>query len=421
MHLPIHRQSVERAQECVNFRGTVHRILAFFAPVAIALLLIAQGKVLPSNGLMRHLQSWQVQFDYRTRHPLSDLPKFNPWVDFDAVLWHMQNGAGLSPHALAPWVQAVCVLLLSLVLFDILECVLSRHRHAATLFLLSSTVALLALMQSTLLGRPEMFLLIFAASAWLCPTLGLAALWGLYFFLLLRWWWFGWVFAPFALLLAPRRLSLGCRTLIALCLTALHWFSWKIKSGSHLTLLHQQLGSAGLSMFGDEVRLPGLSLWHFWFCSAALTLVMAVRSRQRWSLALTRALALALTVAGALLAVQTPTEDPPRFSLDSYARVYSEAPDATVFYSAPGIAVEPSFAPGATRAPWRALHSDLAGRCDLLLSGGFTHVVEKSLAQPIPCAHVQQVQGPWRLWRIERPGVGPLAPEPVSRSMDLFL
>jgi hypothetical protein len=132
-----------------------------------------------------------------------------------------------------------------------------------------------------------------------------------------------------------------------------------------------------------------------WLYRTLVTLARANRVRIPSVLVL-----LALAMSAALAVFKT---DPvPQFALGANARVYSESPYATVFYGQPGIAVEPSFALGATRPQWSGVVAGGGARCDLLLRGGFTHVIEKSTTQPIECATLTALQGPWRLWTIKK-------------------
>lgn len=421
-----------------------HLALWFFTPVLIALIFVGRGESLPSDDLMRHLSAWQLNFDYRAQYPWSDIPKANLWLGFDYLLGALQR-AGLSKQFLLQWVPGLSLALQSVVLFAVLRRALPERRQHAELFLLAGALGLLALTPRSLLGRPEMFLLIFGASAWLCRTKLQGAAWCVGYLALVPFYWLGWVYAPFALLLAPAAMSLAARFGLGALLGALHLTFWQIYTGDYLGLLVWLKGTLHVLAGENAPMLTSLSFGFAWVLLGAIGLALSTLNKRRFLTALPvmlllcwftlpnqlrylaalalvglpwmyRTLALlarakrvripsvlvvlALALAAALAVFQT--DETPKFALGEHARVYSESPYATVFYGQPGIAVEPSFALGATRPEWQGLKPGAALRCDLLLRAGFTHVIEKSIHQPLECAQLAAVQGPWRLWVIKK-------------------
>jgi len=421
-----------------------HLALWFFAPVVAALCFLSVGESTPPDDLLRHITAWRIGLDYRAQYPWSDIPKADMWLGFDYVLGALQR-AGLSKQFLLQWVPGLSVALQSVVLYGVLRRVLPARRRHAELFLLAGALGMLALTPRSLLGRPEMFLAIFGISAWLCRTRVQAAVWALGYLVLIPCYWLGWAYAPLALLLAPAALSLTARFGLGALLGLLHIAFWQAYTGDYLGTLIWLKSTLSVLVGENAPMLCGLSFWGFWVLLGALGLVMSTLNKRRAIAALpvllllvwftlpnqiryfaalsfvalpwvyrnfalmaqlkqiripSMVVVLALGLAGAVAVPKT--DEQPTFDLGAHARVYSEAPYATVFYGQPGIAVEPSFAMGATRPEWRELHKDNTLRCDLLVRGGFTHVVEKSLVRPLECAELQAVQGPWRLWTIKK-------------------
>jgi hypothetical protein len=423
-----------------------HLAVWYFLPVVVALGYIGLGESLPYDDLMRYLSAWQLHFDYRAQYPWADIPKADLWLGFDYALWQLQK-AGLSKQFLLQWLPGLSLVLQSAVLFGVLQRILPAHRRHAELFLLVGALGLVTLTPRSLLGRPEMFLLIFGMSAWLTHTRRQAAVWATGFLALIPCYWMGWVYAPFALLLAPASIGLVARFGIAAVLGLVHLAFWQAYTGDYIGLMVWLKGTLVVIATENYPIVLSMGWWFSWALVGAVSLALSTLNRARFNAAVPVLLLLcwfalpnqlryfasfafvalpwtyrtfailarvrhfhipsvvvvvALAASGALAVSQK--EQQPRFALDAHARVYSESPYATVFYGQPGIAVEPPFALGATRPEWRELKKDGAMRCDLLLRGGFTHVVESSLKRPLECADLTAVQGSWRLWTIRRNG-----------------
>lgn len=426
------------------FDLTQHRKLAYFLPVGVALAFIGQGESLPADDLMRHLSAWELGFDYRPQYPWSNLPKANLWLGFDYLLGVLQT-AGASKSFLLQWIPGLSLLLQSVVLFFALERALPARRHNTALFLMAGALGLLALTPRSLLGRPEMFLLIFGATAWFCQTRARAAIWAVGYLLLIPFYWLGWVYAAFALLLAPAALSLVTRIGIAALLGLVHLAFWQAYTGDYLGLLVWLKSTLSVLAGENEPMLKSFSFWFCWVLVAGISLALSTLNKRRflatlpvlmllvwftlpnqiryvaaiafvalpwlyrtfslWSAAVKVRIPLvvvlmSMSVAAALAVF--PTTPVAKFELPATARVYSESPYATVFYGKPGIAVEPSFALGATKPEWQDINKNGVMNCALLHKGGFTHVIEKSLEKPVECAQLTAVQGSWRLWTLTK-------------------
>jgi hypothetical protein len=423
-----------------------HLPVWYFLPVVVALVYIGFGDSLPNDDLMRHLSAWQLHFDYRSQYPWSDIPKADLWLGFDYALGQLQQ-AGLSKQFLLQWLPGLSLALQSIVMFGVLWRILPARRRNAEMFLLAGALGLVTLAPRSLLGRPEMFLLIFGVSAWLSRTRAQAAAWVAGFVALVPCYWLGWVYAPFALLLAPASIGLAARFGLAAMLGLVHLAFWQYYTGDYLGLMVWLKGTLSVHAGENAPMLTSLSFWFSWVLAGAMSLALSTLNRTRSLAALPVLLLLcwfsgpnqlryvaavafvalpwvyrtfallaharriripaAVVVMGlgisAMLAV-FPSDTHPKFALGAHARVWSDSPYAAVFYGQPGIAVEPSFALGATRPEWRDLKKDGSMSCDLLLRAGFTHVIERSLMHPIGCADLIGVQGPWRLWAVRRHG-----------------
>ncbi|WP_176089591.1 hypothetical protein [Achromobacter anxifer] len=416
----------------------------FFAPTAITLVFIGMGKLLPDDDLLRHLTAGGLSFDYRAQYPWSELPKANLWLGFDWALWQLQS-LGLSKEFLRQWLPALSLVLQSLVLFFALKRMLPAHRQNPSLLLLCGALGMLLLTPRSVLGRPEMFILIFAACAWLPRSIMGVLAWIMGFLILVPSYWLGWAYAPFALLLWRARLSLVQRVGIAAGLGLAHLGFWQWYTGDYLQLMVWLKGTLSVKATENRDLLYAFYTYAGFVLLGLLTFAASVLNRQRliasasvvmlfawfaipnqirylaalsfialpwiyrqltiWSTARSLhippvVVLLALGAAG-LCVTATPTV--PTFALKAADRVYSESPYATVFFGQKGISVDPSFALGATKAPWDGLKKSAkeSEHCQLLREGGFTHVVEMSRNSLLECGELVQVQGAWRLWRLK--------------------
>lgn len=418
----------------------------YFAPTAIALGFLAKGESLPTDDLLRHIGAGGLGFDYRSQYPWADLPKANLWLGFDWVLWQLQL-LGLSKEFLRQWIPGLSLILQSVVLYGLLRRAVPAKRTNPALILLAGALGLLLLSQRSLLGRPEMFLLLFAATAGIPRTWVGVSAWIAGFLLMVPSYWLAWAYAPFALLLWPERLSLAKRIGIAVFLSLAHLAFWQGYTGDYIGLMFWLKGTLSVLATENYPLHMALYLWHSWAFLLALAIAGATLTKRRvaryagfillfvwlslpdqirYHVALgivgipwvyrqltvlclarpvtipTPAVLFALAMAGTMAVPTVPTV--PEFKLPATARVYSEAPYATVFHGERGISVDPSFAFGATRKPWDTLKdSDKTDEhCAVLREGGFTHVLEKSRKTLLECGNLVGVEGNWRLWELKK-------------------
>lgn len=421
-----------------------HLPLWYALPTLAALGFLAQGVSQPADDLLRHLTAGELGFDYRAQYPWSDLPKANLWLGFDWALWQLQQ-LGLSKEFLRQWIPGLFLVLQSAVLYGALRRVLPAQRANPELFLIAGALGLLLVTPRSLLGRPEMLLLIMAATAWLPRTLIGAVGWIAAFLVCIPVYWLGWAYAPFALLLVPERISLARRIGIAAALGLAHLAFWQWYTGDYLGLMQWLKGTLSVKATENSEMLHALSIsagWVFFvllaLSGAALNLRRLVASagvllllvwlalpnqvrylaaivlvalpwmyRQFAVMSLARAVRIpqvvVLMALGVAAALTVPRFEPvPEFKLPATARVYSESPYATVFFGEKGISVDPSFALGATKKPWDDLKDPKKQdqQCRLLREGRFTHLIENTRTAPVECGTLKSVQGPWRLWEL---------------------
>lgn len=413
------------------------------AVIFAALVTLSYGQALPTDDLLRHLSAWQLGFDYRTQYPWSQLPAANLWIGFDAGLGWLQQ-IGVPKGALLQWLPGLALVLAGVAIHGSLTRAPFARRVPAELVLSLALLGLLLVAPRALLARPEIFITLFAATAWWCRTRTQALVWATGFLALTPVYWLGWAYAPFVLV--ARGISSLQRVALAGLLMAGHLAFWQVYSGDYPGLLTWLASTLSVPAIENRSLVTALVDWPrlgFAVLMAAATGACfrggLLRARRHWPVFLLfgwlllpnqiryqAALALAalpwllqrvavwlrfrrqrvpmlliLALTGLTVVLLVPQSEPaPHFGLSAKARVYSEQPYATVFYGAPGIAVEPSFAMGATRPAYRQLLHKGAFDCARAAAGGFTHLVEKSLSQVPACLQLEAVDGPWRLWRM---------------------
>lgn len=422
----------------------------FMVPVAAGIKAILTGYAVPPDDLLRHLSAWQIGFDYRSQYPWSDIPKENLWLGFDYLLGALQQ-TGLSKTATLFLVQGTAYLATAGVLYLTLLKAVPAHRRNHAIILIYSSIGLVAAAPRALLGRPEGFLLIIGLSSFLVKTKTQTVAWIFAFVLTIPFYWLGWVYAPFALLLPIK--SFKIRLATAVGLASAHLVFWQVYSGSYLKLmiwLYSSLSvlatenlpltislelvvglvfilliTAAASLAGRHQRLKSLrkispvGLLAAWFllpnqiryfpALVLVTLPWITLKTHSWLETRkfhTNFVVSPVLVAGVLAMasfLQIPHYPPQaNVALPSKARVYSEQPFTTIYFNEPGIAVEPSFAFGATKPEWRGILKDGKANCKLLVAGEFTHLIEYSLIEIPSCAKLKEIHGTVRVWEIKR-------------------
>lgn len=430
--------------------GFGRRLKSWFAfPYVLAAVVALVSQNTPPDDLLRHLMAWRTGLDYRAQYPWSDLPAANLWLGFDWLVGQLQTTVGLPADVLLSGIPVVALLLSGVVMYGAFQRAAPKASPEA--MLLFGMLALLTCAPRMVLGRPEAFVSLMGASAWLCTSRNHVRLWVAGFIAMIPFYWLGWAYAPMALVLP---LSLRSRLVLAAGLGALHLAFWQVYTGDYLGLMLWLRGTLGVVAVENYelsylfLDLPGLlfALLLSWTLAlnagkrervvamlplAALVLWFALPNQVRygasitmvalpWLLAKYQAIervrrwqgkalvypALLVVAALAWTGVKgvAGSQPGPTFALPANAKVLSEQPYSNVFYGETGIAVDPSFALGATFPKWKNI-LDIKNRkldCARFRAAGFTHLVEHSLVEIPPCVELAAVQGEWRLWGLKK-------------------
>lgn len=439
-----------------RFLATVDSILAArgWLLVAVPLLVFAARLVqfppTATDDLLRHIASAFWPDGYRGMYVETSLPPAELYPAFDRVVGAL---AGLLGPVPAMWaVQAV-----ALTAFVGVLCAAARRATRAHpmswVLVLAALVLVLQVMSGRLfLGRPEIFLGIWAVAAVLVRSAPGAALWCAAGLALGSGYWLAPVYFP-AVLLLPWSRNIRAGLFAGLCVA---WMAlwWHITDGKLPETLawtfaqlgrripgiavQENLGLAGVMLMPQMLLLAFASLWavrradsdnrllllaaYFALSNQARyagviapllalhALPALVAVLQRWPVH-ARAAALALgAVALSVVARDTPRlAELPRFALPAGVVVlthFSEAGYSLPFANPGRVRVAPGFEVGAATPVVQRLARDLGqGRldCAAVLPTPFSHVVEDRLVgPPPPCLALESAQGRWRLWRIDR-------------------
>jgi hypothetical protein len=422
--------------------------LVIALPLAGWTLPLLGNPPMPLDDLLRHVAQGAWPGGYAAMYVGSSLPPGELYPTFDALAGAL--GRGLGPTA------AVHVLQGALVAAFVGVFTAAAHRlvppgEDRAYWIAAAVIAALSVVGVRLvLGRPEMFLSVWAIAALLpAGPAGIAA-WVASGLLLSTGYWLAPVYFVSALLLPLR---LGARLLVLAGMGAAWLAAWPALAGAtpweqlawlRLVLAQRLPGIevgenapmvmlAALPVFvavsgltaacvlgrrGDR-RLVLLALW---FCLpnqaryvgivAPLLLLYLLGSigtlRLRWPPALrVGAVCLGLFVAAHSVDDLPRIDKLPRFELPADAVVltaFSEATYGVPFFNPGRVKVAPAFEVGAAE-PWlQQVVADVAGGllpCEAIAVRGFTHVVERTLGGSAPaCVEIVATQGPWRLWRV---------------------
>lgn len=425
--------------------------ILFVAVAATYLVSVAARVPIAPDDLLRDIAVARYGFDYRLMFPLSaaNLQAVSMWWGFDRVLGQLSDVIGplgtvwTVQGALAIgffiWVGGICA--------RFLPADDARWYWAAVLL---SLVAPLV-MPRVLLGRPEIFLTLWAASAVLATTRARQWLWvGSGFALSLSYWLMPLYVVAVVLLPATVR----ARIVVATLLLAFHCAAWLvITNGTYFQAIYW-LGQVLDSQVGPVAENSSLStlirLAPFAVLLIAAGFAVAGRCRQallsfavaaffaasdqvRYVATVTSFLALTSVIglSGRLPSLSSPVRaalivflpllglhlsgssyrlaDMPSFRMKTGSltlTAFGAATYSVPFFGEGTPGVEPSFAFGAAPRSVQNLSVELSrGRidCAQLLGWPFTHVLERTLVEVPACLSIAAVDGQWRLWTVRRP------------------
>ena len=397
------------------------------------------------DDLLRDVVAWKYGFNYQKMYPNSGICLYNQYIGFDFLAYFLSSF--LKSIEVMHTIQLICGIFFSYAVFRICELGLKDHPDKITLSLTIFLIMLSSAVGSRLfLGRPE---LIFSAWLILAYQNRYPFVWAITGVLLSPFYWL----APFYLigvLLLPvslrKKLFIGFGIGLA---QVLFWhlyskgewgpsiFLWKefvsnrvtkvIESAPLYTLLTSKYFAAllgGIFYFSyDAIRknfdvilvilfFSIFNMARYIIVFFPLGIILLVNGEKFNAIRLSKDSRLGFFIFCLYLTLDFTARAPqinalPQFNLDSKEYVltpFAEATFALPFFGS-GVRVSPSMELGASSKEIQQLSADLIyGRkpnCDILKKYSFTFLVEKELHEKADCLQLEQINGPWRLWKIK--------------------
>ncbi len=422
---------------------------ALFIPLAIFAGMAIWIRPIASDDLLRDIiVGHYYNFDYSALYPISSIPVVNMWYGFDhALAWLCQY----LPKLWVMWtVQSIAFASMVVVVALIAKRLLKDYPDQAFWVGIVVTSAIALSEFRLFLGRPEIFLSIWAVAALLVRSNREAVLWVLVGLLMTTCYWLAFLyFVAAAMFLTSRRTRLIAFSILMIWHSTF-WFGmygaeyWKAftwlyhvlnnqvaEVGENLSLviyLKQPIFviAAALCLYGLRISnsprlLPLVAVMIFFIGSNQVRYIgvigplMILLALNLWLHRLPRLTnSIKVTASASCVAVMcfsashiASVDDSPKFQLPEHARVltaFSHATYAVPFFS-PGVQAEPSFAIGAAPKDVQTLSFNIAqGKevdCEILHKHGFTHVVEKTMVAVPECMALISVHKEWRLWNVK--------------------
>lgn len=402
-----------------------------------------------SDDLLRHIAAAAWGGDYQRMYVHTYLPSVNFYVTFD---WLVARISGVIGFERAMWaMQVLAVGSFVAVFVQSARRVDDDHGLATPMTVLALCMALLCMGYRLILGRPEIFLLIWGLAACAVVSRRGSVLWIASGTVLSTGYWLAPVVFPAALLLP---VSLRWRLLVVLALLCAWAVFWGLYGGAEffaelaraLWLTANRVpgnqvteNQTVLAMLTDPLTLVlllasllalrkpvadhRLALLAGYFAlsnqvrylSAVVPLLAlhalsgACRSKTRWPAGPWRSAALAISMACVTaFSVSVPRyHDLPRFRLPEGAVVltgFREPTYSTLFANPGTVRVAPAMEIGWLEPELQRVVANLGQGhldCDSLRGYAFSHLIESTLSGSTPtCLSLEATQGPWRLWRV---------------------
>lgn len=404
-----------------------------------------------TDDLLRHIAVAAWGGDYQRMYVHTYLPSVNFYVSFDWLVARISGAIGFES---AMWaMQALAVGSFVTVFAQAARRVDDDHALAMPMTVLMLCATLLCMGYRLILGRPEIFLLIWGLAACAVVSLRGSVLWVASGAVLSTGYWLAPVVFPAALLLP---VSLRQR-LLAVIVLLLAWAAfWGLYGGVEfvgeltkalwltanrvqgnqvtenqtvlamltdpLTLVLLLASVLALRQPGADHRLALLAGYfslsnQVRYLSAVVPLLAlhalsaACPSKVRWPAWPWRSAALAISIAcvTAFSGSVPRYRDLPRFPLPDGAIVltgFREPTFSTLFANPGKVRVAPAMEIGWLEPRLQKVVASLGqGRfdCDALRGYAFSHLIESTLSGSTPaCLTLEETQGPWRLWRIRQ-------------------
>lgn len=438
-----------------RFLATVESLLArndwllLGLPLAVFVARLLMVPPAASDDLLRHIASAFWPGRYADMYAYSALPPASLYPGFDAVVGALAVRVG---PAFAMWITqglAFGGFVLVFVLAGYRQ--LAGQRMAAPLVLAALVVTLTVMGERLFLGRPEIFMTIWALAALLVRGKPGAVVWMTAGLLLCSGYWLAALYFPAVILLPlTRRGRAAAFVLLCAAWLAMWWWladghparaiAWTLEQannriagfevGENRSIVNLMLHPVSLVLligaawsFGrDRADARLLVLAGFFALSnqsryggvvlplLALHILSALRGLHATWPARTRCAVVAVAVSAlSLLSSTIPAYAAlPRFELPAGSTVltgFSVATYSTLFANPGRVRVTPAFEIGALDPAMQLIVKELAeGRveCERLQRYRFTHLVEDSLSGPAPrCLTLLASQRGWRLWRVQ--------------------
>jgi len=422
--------------------------LVVAAPLAAMGGRIAWPAPAAHDDLLRHIVSSFWPGGYRDMYVHTSLPPNDLYPTFDRLVGILAQQVG---PVTTMWIVQGIAWLAFITVFAVAAFRLVPRSDdrpfwvGGALILVVSTVAI-----RLSLGRPEVFMGIWAISAILPRDRAGIAVWAGVGIALSTGYWLAPVYFPAVLLLVTSARSRAllfagmCASWVGLWivltgsdpLEALRWGAEALRHRAEDVMVEENLSILNLLSMPGFIAIAGAAIWavrraqgnirllllagYFLLSNqgryvlpvAPLLALFALSAvGQQWR-SLTPSLRIGTFVASILLgaAVVTPVprlHELPRFELPPGSVVltaFSPATYAIPFFNPGSVRVAPAFEIGAAE-PWlQSLIVEMARGefdCRALGRGAFTHVVERELRVPAPaCLDLMAVDGAWRLWRV---------------------
>ena len=401
----------------------------------------------PADDLLRHAVAYAWGYSHTAMYPDSTLPAFNLYPLFDhAVGWLTQ---ATSPLASVKLVQLLALVLSMVVLFRV--CLAEGSApEAATLITLLVLAA--GVYQRALLGRPEVFAMVWGMSALLVRGSRVnlkAALFVLAGCAVSAGYWMAWLLWPLMLLLPG---SWGRRILLGGTVAVFHAVFWHLHSkGAYWPVMPQvtewnanrligiaengsvfayialqpafwALGLLAIlgwkTLASDSTVRSGAVLGAYavlnmnryvgHVATALLPASVAGLNSLGWSRGIIASVALLTSMWVVKMGTAPVLAAPPLFKVAPGSKVLA-APGPAVFsipFANPGtVQVVPAMEVGASTQEVQRLMlrlSDMRLDCAAVRRLALTHIVESTaVSMPSPeCLELEAMSGPWRLWKV---------------------
>lgn len=414
--------------------------------LAYPVIAYSYGGLPPTDDLLRHVTSWRHGYDYNLiYHNLREvIPHASMWILFEIVAGWLDRAFGFWGAVFT--IQAVAYSCAAFLCVSLAKYALEDKPKSGSVVLLFvvSLIFMSGFFSRSTGARPEFFLTCWALSAFFVP----ARWWVFIGLLLMPAYWLSFVYIPAALLL---RSGLRERFVSALLLAVVFFGFWYLYAGNEWLsniisaytytigrlvppgesgsivawLLSPWIAPISLAFIlfvglDGVIKNKSIALLALWFLLPGqvryigmvgpLLIVLMIRSLPDIQLNASKS-AMAFAVSIFIFFSVLPRgsgrlSELPSFKLPSSAVVLTQFSAMTYLLPAinPGVRISPAMEFGAVDLRVQKIILDMnngvAPSCVDIKSLGYTHLVESSLHNFLPCLQLDGVSGGWRLWKV---------------------